>query len=236
MTQVPNNNSNEQAVAELLLAIRSKDLAKICAVYQQQNDLGRAAQLKFCFEIAESQTTRYADYQNIAAQCIVAHGLPSGIIAGLNNSDRVNFFMPALQAADAFSQTNHQGNTFLHALFANAEQSPPPFNFIRSLLLFERNESLAKTLRVRNQHGLTPLECYFVYNLNNKDLPEHELTALFALIEAEQAGNTSPLSSNLSHVKGAMKSHKINLDPKNQVLLIIASYYQIDINVLCQLH
>ncbi|AOT09297.1 hypothetical protein [Pseudoalteromonas luteoviolacea] len=236
MTQVHDNKSNEQAVAELILAIRSKDLSKILSAYQQQNDVGRAAQLKFCFETGESQTASYADYQNIAAQCIAAHGLPPGIIAGLNNSDRVSFFMPALQASDAFSQTNHQGNTFLHALFANTEQSPPPFNFIRSLLLFERNESLAKALRVRNQHGLTPLECYFVYNLNNMDLPEHELTALFALIEAEQADNISPTSSNLSRVKDAMKNRKINLEPKNQILLIVASYYQIDINALCQVH
>ncbi|KZN54208.1 hypothetical protein [Pseudoalteromonas luteoviolacea] len=234
MTQASNNQ--DQAIAELILAIRSKTLSKILTVYQAQDDKGRAAQLKFCYETGESQPSRYADYQNIAAQCIAAHGLPSGIIAGLNNNDRVNFFMPALQASESFSQTNHQGNTFLHALFANTEQSPPPFNFIRSLLLFERNESLAKTLRVRNQNKLTPLECYFVYSLDEQPLPEHELTALFALIEAEQSNNKSVLKNNLAQVQSAMKSRNITLNAQNQTLLIVASYYQVDINQVCQLH
>ncbi|ESP95412.1 MULTISPECIES: hypothetical protein [Pseudoalteromonas] len=231
-----NNNPNEQAIAELILAIRSKDLAKILSAYHQQNETGRAAQLKFCFETGESQVSSYANYQNIAAQCIAAHGLPTGIIAGLNNSDRINFFMPALQASGAFTHTNHQGNTFLHALFANEEQSPPPFNFIRSLLLFERNESLAKALQIRNQHGLTPLECYFIYNLADHKLPEHELTALFALIEAERTDNFIPQNANLSHIKASLVKRNIALSQDSQVLLIIASYYQVDVSTLYHLH
>ncbi|TQF71740.1 hypothetical protein [Pseudoalteromonas luteoviolacea] len=225
---------HEQAIADFILAIRSKDLDKIRHAYAKHEDLAQAAQLKFCFETAQSQPSNYEHYQNIAAQCIAAHGLPTGVIAGLNNSERITFFMPALQASEAFAKTNHQGNTFLHALFANPEQPLPPFNFIRSLLLFERNESLVKALRVRNQNNFTPIECYFIYNLNNSPLPEHELTALFALIEAQRADNSQPDARNIHHVKSALE--KLSCDKDSQTLLVIASYYQTPVESLHHLH
>ncbi|MCF2856390.1 hypothetical protein L1286_02820 [Pseudoalteromonas sp. SMS1] len=228
------NDQQEQAIADLILAIRSKDLDKIRHAYAKHGDLDQAAQLKFCFETALSQPNNYEHYQNIAAQCIVAHGLPSGVIAGLNNSERITFFMPALQASEAYAQTNHQGNTFLHTLFANPELPLPPFNFIRSLLLFERNESLVSALRVRNQHNLTPIECYFIYNLKDAQLPEHELTALFALIEAERADQSQPDMSNLKHIKSALKS--VTYDRDARPLLVIASYYQTPVEALYNLH
>ncbi|KZN58854.1 hypothetical protein [Pseudoalteromonas luteoviolacea] len=228
------SDSLDQAVADLILAIKSKDIAKICNAYQKHDDSARAAQLKFCFETANSQPNNYEHYQNIAAQCIVAHGLPSGVIAGLNNSDRVTFFMPALQACEAFSQTNHQGNTFLHALFANAEHALPPFNYIRSLLLFESNEALVQALRSRNQHNLTPIECYFIYNLRTTAMPEHELTALFALIEAERADDSQPDIRNIKHVKSVLQ--KLSFDKNNQQLLVIASYYQTPVESIYHLH
>ncbi|MBQ4812245.1 hypothetical protein J8M20_12890 [Pseudoalteromonas luteoviolacea] len=229
-----NSDSQEQAVADLILAIKSKDLEKICNAYHKHDDTARAAQLKFCFETANSQPNNYEHYQNIAAQCVAAHGLPSGVIAGLNNTDRVTFFMPALQASETFAQTNHQGNTFLHALFANPEHALPPFNYIRSLLLFERNEALVQALRSRNQHSLTPIECYFVYNLRAAAMPEHELTALFALIEAERADKSQPDIRNIKHVKSILQ--KLTFDKNSQQLLVIASYYQTPVESIYNLH
>ncbi|MCO7186929.1 MULTISPECIES: hypothetical protein [unclassified Pseudoalteromonas] len=216
-----------QAVTDMIQAIHSHSLARILTCYEQATPAERSAQLRHCFDAASNHTANYEHYQNITAHCVTHHGLPSSVIAGINNSERLDFFMPALQAANAFNVTNHQGNTFLHCLFANPQNPLPPFNYIRSLLLFERNESLADALVVRNHQGLNALEVYLGFNPHYCELPQHELAAWLALCEAQRK-----LSGvNRDNLEKVMS--QLSADPQRKGrLILIASYYQVSVSSL----
>ncbi|RZM85276.1 hypothetical protein [Pseudoalteromonas rubra] len=215
------------AVTSMIQAIHSHDLARIKHCYEQATGSERTAQLRHCFEAADNHPANYEHYQNIVAHCISEHGLPAGVIAGINTTERLDFFMPALQAANAFSATNHQGNTFLHCLFVNPANPQPPFNYIRSLLLFERNESLGEALVVRNHQSLNALETYLSFNPHQHELPQHELAAWLALCEAQRklsGANNDNLAKVMAHVRGRAESaHRLTL---------IASYYQVSVSSL----
>ena len=77
----------------------------------------------------------------------------------------------------------------LHYLFTNNQlvvaNPPPPFNYLRSMMLFGSNKALCGALCQRNQQKLTPIEAYLFTNQNLAPLATHELTALLALIEIE---------------------------------------------------
>ncbi|WP_046005719.1 hypothetical protein [Pseudoalteromonas rubra] len=215
------------AVTSMIQAIHSHDLARIKHCYEQATGSERTAQLRHCYEAADNHPANYEHYQNIVAHCVSQHGLPAGVIAGINTTERLDFFMPALQAANAFNVTNHQGNTFLHCLFVNPANSLPPFNYIRSLLLFERNESLGEALIVRNHQKLNALETYLSFNPHHHELPQHELTAWLALCEAQRKLNgvdSDNLAKVMAHVRGRAEStHRLTL---------IASYYQVSVSSL----
>ncbi|ALU42644.1 hypothetical protein [Pseudoalteromonas rubra] len=220
------------AVTDMIQAIRSHNLERIKQCYEQATDTQRTAQLRHCFEAASSHTSNYEHYQNIAAHCISQNGLPAGVIAGINTTERVDFFMPALQAASAFNVTNHQGNTFLHCLFANPANPLPPFNYIRSLLLFERNEPLAEALVIRNHQGFNALEVYLSFNPHHNALPQHELTAWLALCEALRTLN-GVNNDNLTKVMAHLNSPNMaGLTGNQHRLTLIASYYQVSVSSL----
>ncbi|MEC4087543.1 hypothetical protein CWC22_013885 [Pseudoalteromonas rubra] len=224
------------AVTDMIQAIHSHNLARIKHCYEQATDTQRTAQLRHCFEAASNHTSNYEHYQNITAHCISQHGLPTGVIAGINTTERVDFFMPALQAASAFNATNHQGNTFLHCLFANPANPLPPFNYIRSLLLFERNESLAEALIVRNHQGFNALEVYLSFNPLPHELPQHELTAWLALCEALRTLN-GVNNDNLNKVMAHLSGPNMEGMPGNQHrLTLIASYYQVPVSSLSRMN
>ncbi|MCG7533848.1 hypothetical protein [Pseudoalteromonas sp. OOF1S-7] len=219
------------AVTSIIQAIHSHDLARIKRCYGQAASAEQTAQLRHCFEAAGNHAANYEHYQNIVAHCVSQHGLPAGVVAGINTTERLDFFMPALQAANAFDTTNHQGNTFLHCLFVNPANLLPPFNYVRSLLLFERNESLAKALVVRNHQGLNALETYLSFNPHNSELPRHELAAWLALCEAQRklsGVNSDNLSKVLAHLEDiSAQAHRLTL---------VASYYQTPLSSLSQMN
>ncbi|MFC3032271.1 hypothetical protein ACFOEE_07060 [Pseudoalteromonas fenneropenaei] len=153
--------------------------------------------------------------------------IPNELIAGINDESRLTFFTPVLLSKEAFAQVNHQGNTVLHILFASPLAAYPPFNYVRSLLLFERNESLSKALAVRNQQQLTAIEMFFSHRKDLTALPNHELGALLALVEVERKLQITPLKANLPMiVKHLRKQHKATWTGAEQCHIMLASYYQ----------
>jgi hypothetical protein len=154
--------------------------------------------------------------------------MPIGVIAGINDPARFTFFTPALKQNNGFSQANAQGNTALHILFANPHNSVPPFNYIRSLLLFESNEGLIHALKQRNNQQLTAIECYFAYNTHFNNLPAHELSALLALIEAQ-----AQLAAICKKLKASAHAHQ--LSENNHRILLLASTYKVSVSAVCDL-
>jgi hypothetical protein len=168
----------------------------------------------------------YSDMQGLSVLLLSKDTLPKGFMSSLLDEDKLSFFFLALQTAELLSLQNHQGNTLLHLLFANPKRHCPPFNFIRSLLLFERNEAFANSLTSCNQQNLTPIETYLAYHPYLETLPVHELGALLALMEIQK--KQQPISqTNLSLItKHLSKTHaKQKLKNSTQRMMLLAAFY-----------
>lgn len=168
----------------------------------------------------------YSDMQALSGLLITKDTLPKGFMSSLLDEDKLSFFFLALQQADLLSLQNHQGNTLMHLLFANPKRDCPPFNFIRSLLLFERNELFAKTLVTVNQQNLTPIEAYLAHHPNLQPVPVYELGALLALMEAHKKQLNASQQTLPLIVKHLLKTHgKATLRSSTQRILLLSAFY-----------
>ncbi|MBQ4863274.1 hypothetical protein J8L98_16440 [Pseudoalteromonas sp. MMG013] len=218
----------EPCISALITLIKQQDIAAVYELYENSTEPDNILQLKFIYQSAQQNPQVYGFYQDLCEQLAQRKTLPTGLIAGINDSDRFNFFTPSLKHNGGFSQKNAQGNTVLHVLFANPSNILPPFNYIRSLLLFESNEGLIQALQQRNQQQLTAIECYFAYNPHFSALPRHELSAILALIEA-QAQLISQQSQVLAAICKRLKqcNNATKLDSQNHRVLLLATTYNL---------
>ncbi|KAF7775161.1 hypothetical protein PCIT_a1285 [Pseudoalteromonas citrea] len=226
----------DPSVSALIALIKQQDLSAVSELYAQSSSLENIAQLKFLYHSAQQNAQVYSFYQDLCTQLCKTKPLPQGVIAGINDQSRLTFFTPALKFNNGFSLINEQGNTALHILFSNPQNVVPPFNYIRSLLLFESNEGLTHALKLRNNQQLTTIECYFAYNPHFNDLPAHEFSAVLALIEAQ-----TQLLPQQPHVLTAIchklksSKHVHQLDERNHRILLLASTYQVSTSTVCGL-
>ncbi|MBQ4832859.1 hypothetical protein J8L70_06365 [Pseudoalteromonas sp. MMG010] len=147
-------------------------------------------QLKYLFQSALRMDVKYQFMQNAATHILATNQLPAEFISQFTQLDELVFFTPALKVNKGFMTYNEQGNGLLHTLFSHADESTLPFNYIRSLMLFESNEDLLSALATPNAQGLTPVACYIAF-ANKTNIPiKHEFSALLALIEIEQKQNS----------------------------------------------
>jgi len=218
-------------IQTLISLLTKKDFKTLLAFYQQSNEIENIDQLAFVYQQGQKSLSVFEFYQQIATKFIESKGLPESLINQINNSDSLSFFTPGLQQNENFSKVNQQQRNTLHFLLAGTAQSSelPPFNYLRSMMLFESNESLSAALKQRDCKNLTPIEVYMLVNSNLKTLPNHELTALLALIEIE----TKQHSINLKNYKNIIlavrqlcKKQNTIVDEELQRTLIIATYYE----------
>lgn len=218
--------------------IKDQQIAQLPEFYSALDESNKLIILKFCFEQGIKNVETYAFFQELSAQLIKAEKkLPEPLISGINNLERVSFFTPALSSIEGYSQVNRQGNTLLHALCANTNQSELPFNYLRSLILFERNESLSRALGLTNQQSMRPIDCYLAFNHDLTNLPDHELSALFTLIEVQTKTSNVSVAGVLNAICQFLVKHKINLQlhAEHQRVLLIASSFQTNIGIVCKL-
>lgn len=216
----------EHSIGKFISLIKKQDLTGVCALYEHANETENLGQLKFMYQSATQNPEVYSFYQDLCVRLMQVKPMPTGLITGLNDCERFDFFAPALKSNHGFSLTNHQGNTAIHILFANPDNTIPPFNYIRSLLLFESNEGLVEALKKRNQQQLTAIECYFAYNPHLIALPAHELSAILALIEVQDQlveQQTQLLSAICKRLSKAANIKDIKPD-NHRVLLLAAAY------------
>jgi hypothetical protein len=187
-------------------------------------------QLAYLFREGISDLSKFDVYQQLATKFIESKSLPTALIAQIKTNDTLSFFTSALQLTDNFKKTDHLQRNALHYLFAGNQlvSSKPPFNYLRSMMLFGSNETLRDALCQRDCQNLTPIEVYLFSNQNLTALPQHELTALLALIEIEskkkavEATNYRPtINAVIALCRG--QSQLINTDL--QRLILIAIYF-----------
>jgi len=205
--------------------------------YLDSSDAENVVQLAHLFQQGMSEISSFDFYQQLATKLIASKSLPVALVAQIKTNDTLSFFTPALQLQDNFKVTNHLQRNPLHYLLAGnqATASHPPFNYLRSMMLFGSNETLRDALCQRDSQNLTAIEVYLFSNQNLATLPAHELTALLALIEIEskqQAVVPANYIQRVEAVNQLCRSQNKAVSNELQRLIIIAVYFTKSIDVI----
>lgn len=228
----------------LINLLKKGDVKALAQHYKTSNESENIAQLAFVFQQGLKNTTMFEFYQGLGVKFIQSKGLPMILIKNIDSSEALSFFTPALQVDENFKKTNEQQRNVLHALLAGNQKmqnnAQPPFNYLRSMMLFESNETLHEALCQRDHQQLTPIEVYLSANQTLTDLPDHEFTALLAVIEIEskkQDINTANFIPVTQQLKMRCLEQSFVVNPQMQRLLSIGTYYQKSIEqVLAQIN
>lgn len=213
----------------LINLLTKNDLKALLQHYLDSNGAENIVQLGFMFK--QGQIKSFDFYQQLATSFIENKGFSIGFIPKIKTNNTLNFFTPALQIEENFSKTDHQQCNVLHYLFTNNQSVSsiqPPFNYVRSMMLFGSNKALRDGLCQRNQQNLTPIEAYLFANKNLTPLANHELTAFLALIEIErkqQEVDKANYSFVIQAVSELCQSQAQVPNHDLQRIILIATYY-----------
>lgn len=220
----------------LITLLIKMDLKALLQHYLDSNETENIDQLGFMFKQGQIKSSNFDFYQQLATSFIEKKGISSSFIAKIKTNDTLSFFTPALQIEDNFNKTDQQQRNVLHYLFTNnalaKNRIQPPFNYLRSMMLFGSNVALRDGLCQRDQQNLTPLEGYLFTNKNLTPLATHELTALLALVEIEskqQAVDPTNYSPHIQAVKKLCRDQVLLANHELQRMMLIATYYTISI-------
>jgi hypothetical protein len=216
----------------LINLLTKNDLKALLQHYLDSSEAENIVQLGFMFQQGQIKLTSFDYYQQLATSFIEVKGFSIDLIAKIKTSNTLNFFTPALQIAENFNKTDHQQRNVLHYLFSNnqliATNTQPPFNYLRSMMLFGSNDALLNGLNQRDQQHLPPIEAYLFTNKNFTPLANHELTALLALIEIEskqQEVNQANYSLCIQAVGKLCQEQAQLANHELQRIMLIATYY-----------
>ena len=175
----------DACINQLNQQMQQHQLPAIVDSFVRLTDAQQTLQLLHLYESAQRMSVKYAYLQNIASKILSQHMLPKELIANIQSLDQLSFFTPGLKFNNNFAQQNTQQQNVLHSLFSNCAGSNLPFNYVRSLMLFESNESLLQAVQQVDKNGLTAVASYITNNPTEHNLPKHEFSALLALMEVE---------------------------------------------------
>lgn len=220
----------KQHIQTLVTLLSSKDDKALKQHYLTSNEAENIVQLAHLFQQGISELSAYDFYQQLATDFIESKGFPIALIAQMKTSEALSFFTLALQLADNFKLTDHIQRNALHYSFQGNQQvaSEVQFNYLRSMMLFESNDTLRDALCQRDQHNLTPIEAYLQCNENFNDLATHEFNALLALIEIQskqQAVETTNYISTIKAVGKLCREQALSISTDLQRLVLIAIYF-----------
>ncbi|MCQ8878147.1 hypothetical protein NQT69_09075 [Pseudoalteromonas shioyasakiensis] len=193
------------------------DFAKLTS--QQQT-----LQLLHLYQSAQRMDVKYSYLQNVATRILTHQPLPQLLIKQFNDTDILSFFTPGLKFNNGFALLDEANNNVIHTLFSHCNIAKLPFNYVRSLMLFESNENLLLALTQQNNQGLTPVASYITCNQYQQSLPKHEFSALLALMEAElkqnKTINTAAFLKALLTLQSTLADKTIN-----EYTILLASAY-----------
>lgn len=213
------------AIEQLNSRLQHHQLKELLTDYQGLSSVLQAAQLQHLYQLANSSEVKYLFLQNVAAHLLEASPLPNEAVGFIDDIDKLSFFTPGLKFQNAFNITDQQGNNLLHHLFSHCQANKLPFNYLRSLMLFESNESLAVALKAQNQQGLTPIGCYIACNNNTQMPAKHEFSALLAMMEVDQNHNQTTVTALVSKLKQFYYRDLPNITDSK--VLLCATYLQV---------
>lgn len=208
------------------------DLKALLQHYLDSSNTENVVQLGFMFKQGQIKSSNYDFYQELATSFINNKDFPPALVSKIKTNNTLSFFTAALQIEDNFNKTDAQQRNVLHYLFTNNElitpDTQPPFNYLRSMMLFGSNTSLRGALCQRDNQKLTPIEAYLFSNKNFTALAPHELTALVALMEIEsnqQAVDQDNYSLFIQAVSKLCQEQNQLVNNELQRIILIATYY-----------
>jgi len=217
----------------LVSLLTKMDLKALLQHYLDSSEAENIVQLGFMFKQGQIKSSSFDFYQELATSFISNKGLPSALISKIKTSNTLSFFTPALQIEDNFNSIDSEQRNVLHYIFTNNElitpDTQPPFNYLRSMMLFGSNTSLLAGLCQRDQQNLTPIEAYLFTNKNVNPLAPHEFTAFLALIEIErnqQAVNQGNYPLFIQTVGKLCQDQALLANHELQRIILIATYYE----------
>ena len=226
----------QKHLQRLINLISQNDLKALLQHYLDSSEAENVVQLGFMFQQGQIKTSHFDYFQQLATSFIEVKGLPIDIINKIKTNNTLSFFTPALQIQNNFAKTDHQQRNVLHYLFSNNQikknNTQPPFNYIRSMMLFGSNKGLTDGLCQREKKSLTPIEVYLFTHKNLAPLVNHELTALFALIEIEDNQQSIEQANYLDCIQTVSilcKEQAQAVNHELQRIILIATYYKIAI-------
>lgn len=207
--------------------LAKQNLIDLLKHYQQSNEQDNLQQLNLLYQQAQTSPESYDHFGLLATRCVATKSWPTGYNQHFKTSDLLSFFTQALQIDDNFTQTDQNNRNVLHYLLlgnsADNNKTPPPFIYLRSMMLFESNQPLVDALCQRDKHNFTPFEIYLGANRQLANLNPPEYTAALALIEiqnktlATEAKNYQPIIKatkklcNDQNIKPTEDLHRIQL-------------------------
>ena len=225
-----------QLLADFIVRLKKSSIDELTCYFTQLNDSQQTEVLTFFYLQGNKSEQNFDYFQTLAERLNGKASIPKPLVKLITNQSRLMFFTPLLKYATNFAVKDEKGRNVLHYLFvARGEKTPPPFNYIKSLLLFESNLFLAKALIQEEKSGLVPIEAYLHLNLQFDEVPKHEFTAVLALIEAERAHrdvNLKNKNAAISRFKKVCNEFTISSEAKEQRATLIASYYAIELSEL----
>lgn len=223
----------QQHLPQFIKFITTNNLKALLQHYVDSSETENIEQLNFMFQQAEIKPANYDYYQQLATGFIEAKGLSQSLISQITSSNALSFYTPALQIKDNFKKIDNQQCNVLHYLFTSNKvasiNNQPPFNYVRSMMLFGSNTALYKALCQRNKQNLTPIEVYLFTHNNLSPLASHELAALLALIEIESNQQTIDIANYFIFIQEfkSLYTDKIKLISKDlHRVILIATYYK----------
>jgi len=214
----------------LIHLLSTDDHKALLQHYLTSSESENVVQLAYLFQQGMGDFSQFEFFQQLASKLIESKSLPMALIAQIKTGDTLSFFTSALQLNDNFKKIDHLQRNALHYLFAGNQltTSIPPFNYLRSMMLFGSNGTLRDALCQRDNQNLTPIEVYLFSNQNLTNLPAHELTALLALLEIESKQQAVDASNYLPTIQSVSKICHSQVQVNNrelQRLILIAIYF-----------
>lgn len=213
--------------------LSKQNLIKLLTYYKQCNEQDNWHQLHFLFEQSQKNNASSLELQTLATRCIATKKWSAHFSKQLKTADLLVFFTPALQLDDNFSLVDQQQRNVLHYVFHNcfgAQGSlQPPFVYLRSMMLFESNQTLINALGQRDKHHFTPFDIYLGANRQLAPLTPQEFTAALALIEIQnklipQLDNN--LNAIMKSVQKLCQTHTIEPNEQLHRIQLIATHYK----------
>ncbi|KTF12440.1 hypothetical protein [Pseudoalteromonas sp. H105] len=214
----------DTCIKQLTQQLQHHQLKAVVGDFPKLPSEQQSMQLMHLYQSAQRMDVKYSYLQNVATRILAEHPFPKNLISEFKHTELLSFFTPGLKFNNGFALQDDLKNNVMHALFSHCDANTLPFNYVRSLMLFESNESLLQALTQVNSVGLTPVASYITCNKVQTSLPKHEFSALLALMEAQfkqnENINTAAFLNALINLKNTLPSHTLN-----EYTVLLASAY-----------